>query len=129
MTRYETYGRGWYARNRDRVIAQRKARYAEKKEEILANARLRYRGRYRDSKLAKTYGISKVEAQKWLAITSCQICGASDRKLTLDHDHTSGRVRGRLCEGCNFGIGQFKDNPETLVKAAEYLRSKGKQTW
>ena len=74
------------------------------------------------------YNVSKDEAAKWLAIPCCQICGG-DKRLMIDHDHTSGRVRGRLCEGCNFGIGQFKDNPETLVKAAAYLRSKGIQTW
>jgi hypothetical protein len=61
----------------------------------------------------------------------CAICGkkmgevgeVGKRKhsMYVDHDHQTGKVRGILCNRCNFGLGQFLDNPETLKKAAEYL--------
>jgi hypothetical protein len=87
--------------------------------------------------LVTRYGITQedymlmLEAQKGV----CKICGnpprLKDHKvnkdnstyLHVDHDHTTGRVRGLLCGRCNKGLGQFRDNPEFLAKAALYVRS------
>lgn len=41
--------------------------------------------------------------------------------VAIDHCHVTGKVRGLLCNGCNKGIGLFKDNPELLYNAARYL--------
>ena len=57
----------------------------------------------------------------------CEICGSppSGRGLSLDHCHVSGVFRGWLCFACNAGLGMFKDKPDLLNKAIEYLdRSK-----
>jgi hypothetical protein len=51
--------------------------------------------------------------------------------LAVDHNHgccpgekSCGKcVRGLLCDNCNQAIGKFRDDPELLLKAAEYLRS------
>lgn len=53
----------------------------------------------------------------------CEVCGVilAGRELAVDHCHESGKVRGLLCHSCNMGIGQFKDSPELLRKAAVYL--------
>lgn len=38
-----------------------------------------------------------------------------------DHNHKTKEIRGLLCRQCNFGIGNFNDNPELMIKAIEYL--------
>lgn len=56
----------------------------------------------------------------------CEVCSTSE-SLVLDHDHAGdGRtVRGTLCRTCNMGLGMFKDDPERLQAAAQYLLAKG----
>lgn len=55
----------------------------------------------------------------------CAVCKAPDERLFVDHNHSSGSVRGLLCGTCNSGIGMLKDNPEVLEAAATYLRTAG----
>lgn len=80
------------------------------------------------------YGITvgDIEALIQEVGNSCMICGthADDvphtsfkhNPLVIDHDHTTGEVRGLLCPTCNAGLGHFKDSPELLLKAALYLQ-------
>lgn len=68
---------------------------------------------------ARRLGLDGGEFQGILA-KRCLICG-SDKRLVLDHDHKTGQVRGRLCGTCNSGLGMFRDSPELLVSAIEYL--------
>ena len=51
----------------------------------------------------------------------CAICGMEVEKLVIDHDHKTGKIRGLLCDSCNWGLGHFKDNPEYLRNAIDYL--------
>jgi len=68
-----------------------------------------------------------VEAQH----NCCAICGTflnSDSKSnspTIDHNHSTGELRGILCGKCNCGLGFFKDTPDNLMRAATYLLSRG----
>lgn len=58
----------------------------------------------------------------------CEICGVKAH-LHVDHDHTCcpgkyscGKcVSGFLCNNCNNGLGRFKDDPNLLRSAAEYI--------
>jgi hypothetical protein len=53
----------------------------------------------------------------------CGICGSvsNGKRLAIDHDHETGRVRGLLCQQCNTALGLFKDQVELLKKAIDYL--------
>jgi hypothetical protein len=53
----------------------------------------------------------------------CAICFVSfDETPCIDHNHTTGQVRGLICASCNLGLGKFKDNSMLLLQAAQYLR-------
>lgn len=55
----------------------------------------------------------------------CALCRAEQpgtRDWSVDHDHITGQVRGLLCSRCNTGLGQFRDDPELLTRAARYVR-------
>ena len=63
----------------------------------------------------------------------CAICGGvgeykngskkgDKKKMHIDHDHKTNKVRGLLCQMCNQGLGSFKDNTQTLTKAINYLQ-------
>ncbi|WP_308432512.1 endonuclease domain-containing protein [Streptomyces echinoruber] len=39
----------------------------------------------------------------------------------VDHCHETGRVRGVLCFSCTAALGQFKDRPDVIRRAAAYV--------
>jgi hypothetical protein len=41
--------------------------------------------------------------------------------VAVDHCHTTGKIRGLLCNGCNKGLGLFLDSTKLLQNAKEYL--------
>lgn len=117
---------------RAQTIEERRAymrdRYKAKRDELIAKSRLRRLEKpqvERDWYLRTEYGITLVQYERLFEKQSggCAICGRNQKRLCVDHDHISGRVRGLLCNSCNNGLGRFKDNPKSLRKAADYLES------
>lgn len=51
----------------------------------------------------------------------CDICFQTDG-LVIDHDHSTGLIRGALCPSCNHVLGRVRDNENTLLNAVAYLR-------
>lgn len=72
--------------------------------------------------LTRRYGITAAEADLMLRRQDgvCAICRTA-AAAHVDHDHETGAVRALLCFNCNGGLGQFRDDPEILRAAAEYV--------
>ena len=55
----------------------------------------------------------------------CAICRntvpGKRKRFCLDHCHTTGNLRGLLCDSCNWGIGYFKDDPALFQAAIDYV--------
>ena len=80
----------------------------------------------------RTFGITNLEYDFLLQLQnySCAICkvhiDAYSEKgyrnnFAVDHCHTTGEIRGLLCDGCNRGIGLFKEDISSLQNAIKYL--------
>lgn len=126
--------RAFYRANRDRILAAHReyaGKHREKKRESLARWRKRFPERAREiSRKAnsKLYGIT-IESKKALVAAQkgrCAVCGdgfVTSKNTHVDHVHGSNptAIRGILCRACNVGLGNFKDSPERLIKAAAYI--------
>lgn len=129
----------------------RKAETPEQKEERLAKARAKHK-KWRDANperlkaynakhrtenaegikkttrnysLRTTYGITLEEYQHIFTAQGncCAVCQNTSRRMHVDHDHTTGRIRGILCHNCNIALGLLQDNEHTLTNLAAYLRA------
>lgn len=52
---------------------------------------------------------------------ACEICGAADRRMHVDHDHETNEYRGVLCSNCNTAIGLAGEKVDTLLGMISYL--------
>jgi hypothetical protein len=80
----------------------------------------------RKSHLKRKYGLTIEQYDAMLAAQAggCAICGEPPRddiELHVDHDHTTGAVRGLLCFRCNNAIGDLREATELFEAAAAYL--------
>lgn len=72
----------------------------------------------------RRYGITREEYEalyEWQG-GKCAICRAPRETLVVDHCHKTNEARFLLCNGCNSGLGQFKDSIAIALRAAAYLR-------
>ena len=96
-----------------------------------------HKNQRRSAYFLKTYGIAFRHYRKRFIKQRrcCAICGtrSADPTLTtgnkcdlyVDHCHTTGKIRGLLCQQCNSGLGFFKDNTTILEAAIAYLAKAG----
>jgi hypothetical protein len=73
------------------------------------------------------YGITLAEYNILLESQGgvCKICrrkSPQGKRLSVDHDHNTGRVRGLLCNPCNLVLGNANESVLTLQAAILYLR-------
>ena len=88
----------WRSKNSESILRKRRKHYAE-----------------------KVYGTTYEEYKKRMSTSDkCEIC-SSKENLGYDHDHTTMKFRGVLCNKCNRSIGQLGDTKEAIKRALNYL--------
>lgn len=120
-------GRKYRAANPERVKEYSKKYRAENPEKLKEDNK-KYRAANREKLLSlgkeKKYGVSAkdVEQMNLTQGGACAICKVVPKKrLHIDHDHSSGKVRALLCNNCNLALGLLKDSSIVAHAAAGYL--------
>lgn len=116
--------REWYEKNSE----QRKQYKLANKDRIRQTQSEWYdknREKVSDYDLKKRYGISKAEYECILTVQNgvCAGCGnpPTTRKLDVDHNHETNKVRCLLCHTCNKAQGGLKENVSTFCNLLERL--------
>ena len=97
------YARSWTARNKEKV---------------------------RNNRIMNKYKISPADFNSRIVaqLGKCLICFSvfsEVKKPVIDHNHSNNKVRGILCNGCNYALGIFQDSTNRLQRAIEYLQNEG----
>jgi hypothetical protein len=123
--------RAWRAQNRE-IVNERKRAWEKANPELHSMQRARRRVKAMNAKingdLKYHYDITLKRYDELLGKQGgvCAICKKLEvtrhtKRLVVDHDHTTGKVRGLLCHRCNCGLGYFKDSQKHLEDALAYL--------
>lgn len=82
------------------------------------------------SRMRRQFGLEAADYRRILDGQggACAICRSHDRevpgrRLSIDHNHNTGTLRGLLCARCNRLLGSAEDSAELLEAAAAYLRA------
>jgi hypothetical protein len=106
----------------------------EVRKKQLARGRLRIRNwdKERNASYLNRFGITAKDYDKMVVERNnlCDICGLPESRmgsdgrktrLSIDHCHLTGNIRGLLCSRCNMAIGLFDDDADKLKKALKYI--------
>jgi hypothetical protein len=80
----------------------------------------------RERKTKHRYKLTQEEYDALIAkaLGECAICKErppEGKRLVIDHNHLTNKIRGLLCHNCNAGLGFFKDSSHRLREAVRYL--------
>jgi hypothetical protein len=85
----------------------------------------------RSAEMKSKYGLTSAEYDAMCRAQNnrCAVCRNPEtakykgrlKRLAVDHDHVTGRVRGLLCQACNVLLGNCRENVLTLQAAIQYL--------
>lgn len=129
---HNTRVREWQKRNPDKVVEARN-RWRSKPDSSAKELAAAKSWQKRHPKAVvknsmrqclRVYGLSVEDYYEMVNKQSgkCYICGIiPSRRLYVDHNHTTGKVRKLLCSHCNLMLGMVKESTETLEKAIQYL--------
>lgn len=121
------YHAQWYQKNKEKRNQQIAEYEKTKPEEWRKSIGRKHHLKSRYQLTPEEYQI-KLKEQNY----KCAICdkdvidnirGNNVVALSVDHNHSTGQVRKLLCHGCNTGLGHFREDPELLIKASEYLKN------
>jgi hypothetical protein len=106
-----------------RKYARNPNAYKRRSQDYYQRHKRRVNHRALERHYQRTYGIS-LEQFRIMIERQGGLCAAcrTDPATQLDHDHSTGKIRGALCLQCNAALGQVKDSQEKLRKLIAYLQ-------
>jgi len=127
----QAQAKAWIAKNRKHNVEQIKEWRHKNRDKYNARVRenhFKNRDRVSAQRMKRKYGITLEGFNAMLGAQSgscavCQIAPLPGKKLVVDHNHKTGKIRGLLCYQCNSAVGLCKDNPSILRRAAQYLEN------
>ena len=120
--------REYYYKNREHLKKKAKE-YAKLNKEVKKIKRQEYMetDEYLSSYYKRKYNVSLEEVLELRTAqeSRCAICYRHEeevgKRLFLDHNHLTGKVRGLLCNHCNSLIGYAKEDADILESAIYYV--------
>ena len=111
----------WYRKNRASQLVRMRKYHQEHKQ------RPRPKEKRQASEIKYRHGLTWAVYQQMVKKQNgvCAICGKQDssgRRLSIDHDHVTGKVRGLLCLKCNRALGLIGDSVPVAKMIVKYLR-------
>lgn len=120
--------REYYWRNREASLKRSVDYYNLNKDKIYeVKKKYRENSDYFQKQRAKRFGIYNFSQEDYRLLFGkqngkCAICNSESKiRLSVDHNHTTGKVRGLLCSHCNLALGYLKDSIDRLKSAISYL--------
>jgi hypothetical protein len=123
--------RKWQIKNKERLREYNKNFRKNHKEYFRKYDReygLKNAERRRSNKYKSMYGISLENRDEILKSQDykCKCCGKkliglNPRLVCLDHNHTTGAIRGILCHYCNTSLGLMFEDPEKIQQLKDYV--------
>ncbi len=100
----------------DYYVATKESRYEARR---LCNLAWRKKNPGRNSAATRASGLGiSIEEVLRLWKQSCGICGRRQRKMNIDHNHFTGKIRGTLCRRCNTLVGLM----ENFVRSGKSMK-------
>ncbi len=125
---HQKYEKDRWGRNAEKHAAYKKERYEKvSKEADKKRANdwyYRNKDRVKAKNIERLYGISNEEYEEMQIRCNnrCELCQKIVDKLCVDHNHTTGKIRGLLCVHCNSLVGYCKEDQQILLSAIDYLK-------
>lgn len=127
-------GKKYWADNKHRLKEKRRQYYQDHKEVILKKDK-EYKLKHQEKRylsnrrgeLRRYYGISLEQYKEMWASQEgkCLICLRHEdtlpKRLCVDHNHNTGKVRGLLCIRCNLAIGLLAESTDVFQRCVGYL--------
>ena len=121
------YNKQYYFKNKDKHVEYRFKR-KDKIKEYNKEYNLKNKEKKKEYALIKNYNLTIDEYNKMFTDQKgcCKICDRHQNELSkrlgVDHNHTTGKIRGLLCDSCNTNIGKFNEDTRILNKMIEYIK-------
>jgi hypothetical protein len=87
------------------------------------HARAIVRKSQRKTHKMRTYGLTNKMYEDMIVSQNgkCPICLKALKRPSVDHCHSTGKIRGVLCRHCNSSISVFDNDPEAVERMVTYL--------